>query len=231
MRLLLAILPLLLLAGTQPGPVHAGADPSPGTTPALVPLPRPATDGGAPLAKALAGRRSVRAFRPAPLTLAEVGQLLWAAQGTNREDGRRTAPSAGATYPLELWLVAGAVDGLPAGLYRYLPGEHALRRAGQGDRRGALASAARGQAWVETAPAVVAITAVEARTAARYGERAGRYVAIEVGHAAQNLCLQATALGLGSVVVGAFADREVEQLLGLPAGERPFLLLPVGRPR
>jgi len=204
--------------------------PAPPAT-ATIALPAPQRTGSMPLERALAERHSVREFAPAPLALAEVGQLLWAAQGTNRPDGRRTAPSAGATYPLELWLLAGRVDGLPPGLYRYEPGTHRLRAIDGRDRRAALAAAAHGQDWVAAAPAVVVVAAVPARTAARYGERAERYVSIEVGHAAENLCLQAVALGLGTVPVGAFADRDVERLLGMPAGEHPRLLLPVGRPR
>ncbi|MGE5233843.1 MAG: SagB/ThcOx family dehydrogenase [Acidobacteriota bacterium] len=204
--------------------------PAPPST-ATIALPAPQKSGPMSLEQALAQRRSVREFAPAPLALAEVGQLLWAAQGTNRPDGRRTAPSAGATYPLELWLLAGKVDGLPPGLYRYEPGPHRLLAIDSRDRRAALAAAAHGQEWLAAAPAVVVVAAVPTRTAARYGERTERYVAIEVGHAAENLCLQAVALGLGTVPVGAFSDREVERLLGMPAGEVARLLLPVGRPR
>lgn len=219
---------LALLASSAPAP-EAEALASPEA--ASIALPAPRSSGAMPLEQALAGRRSVRDFAPTPVTLEEVAQLLWAAQGANRPDGRRTAPSAGATYPLELRLVAGEVTGLPAGVYRYVSAGHRLERIAGGDPRGALAAAARGQDWVAAAPAAVVVSAVVARTAARYGERAERYVAIEVGHAAQNLFLQAVALGLGSTPVGAFSDRELARLAALPDGERPYLLLPVGRPR
>lgn len=187
-------------------------------------LPPPDRRGGMPLAEALDRRRSVRSFAAAPLDDRELGQLLWAAQGATGE-GRRTAPSAGATYPLEV-LVATA-----QGLFRYLPREHALRAVDPTDLRPALADAALEQEFVATAPAVMIITAVTERTAARYGaERARRYVVLEAGHAAQNLLLAATALGLGSVPVGAFDDRQLARLLGLAAGEEPLYLLPVGHP-
>jgi SagB-type dehydrogenase family enzyme len=215
-----------LALAAPPAPARAEAPAA-----VAIALPAPRTSGAMPLEQALAGRRSVRDFASTPVTLAEVGQLLWAAQGTNRPNGRRTAPSAGATYPLELRLAAGDVTGLAPALYRYLPAAHALERIDVRDLRPALARAAHDQGWVAEAPALVVVTAVPARTAARYGERAERYVPIEVGHAAENLLLQAVALGLGSTPVGAFDDRTVENLLALPAGEYPWLLLPVGRPR
>ncbi len=211
----------------------------------LIRLPPPSTTGGAPLSAALAGRRSVRDFAAAPLRLADVAQLLWAAQGVTRREptappgwqpqwgewrgGRRTAPSAGGMYPLELYLLASAVEGLDAGLYRYVPLEHALARVGTPDRA-ALAAAALGQGMLAEAPAVVIVTGVYARTAAKYGARAPRYVHIEVGAAAENLLLQGTALGLGGVFVGAFRDDAVRQTLGLPADHEPLGLLPVGHP-
>ncbi len=191
----------------------------------------PGRDGlDAPLGGAISARRSVRRFAPAPLALAEVASLLWAAAGVTSTDGRRAAPSAGATFPLETYLVAGDVTGLGPGVYRYLPAEHALTPVAGGDRRGALRDAALRQECVGRAPTVVVLAAVEARTGARYGERAGRYVAMEAGHAAQNLHLAAAALGLGSVAVGAFDDGAVATALGLPADHAPLYLLPVGRP-
>lgn len=194
-------------------------------------LPEPRRTSAVPLEAALAGRHSVRSFARTPLSREALGQLLWAAQGLNRPDGGRTAPSAGATYPLELLVLVGSAEDLPPGLYRYRPAAHALAPVDGRDRRKDLARAALGQDWMADAPAVVVVAAVPARTARRYGSRAERYVAIEVGHAAQNLCLQAAALGLGTVPVGAFADTEVEALLGLGPGEHPYLLLPVGRAR
>jgi SagB-type dehydrogenase family enzyme len=192
-------------------------------------LPEPRATGPVSVEQALGQRRSVRQFGAAPLSLAEVAQLLWAAQGQNRRDGGRTAPSAGALYPLEIYLLAGRVEGLPAGVYRYLPSRHELAQVVEGDRRAALCSAALEQDWFRDAPAVVVIAAVDARTAGKYGQRATRYVDFEAGCASQNLALQAVAAGLGTVVVGAFDDAAVARLVGLRDDERPVALMPVGR--
>ena len=137
----------------------------------------------------------------------------------------RTAPSAGATYPLELWAITAA------GVQRYVPDAHALRLVRSGDIRSELADAALGQRFVADAPLIVVVAAVPSRTAARYGERAGRYVALEAGHAAQNLLLEAVALGLAGVPVGAFDDAAVARTVGLDVGEVAFYLVPIGRPR
>jgi SagB-type dehydrogenase family enzyme len=194
-------------------------------------LPAPVLDGSRSLESVLRERRSVREYARVPLTLAEVAQLAWAAQGVTETRGRRTAPSAGALYPLEILVVAGAVTGLAPGVYRYRPATHDLLELERGDVREPLAVAALGQEWLADAPLVLAVTAVQARTTGKYGERGERYVHIEVGLAAQNVQLQATALGLGSVVVGAFDDERVHRRLGLDEGERPLALLPVGRRR
>jgi SagB-type dehydrogenase family enzyme len=179
----------------------------------------------------LRARRSVREFSSTPLSLATVGQLLWAAQGVTSAAGERTAPSAGALYPLEIYLVAGNVDGITPGVYRYTPRGHALRFHLGGDRRRELARAALGQSAIAGAAAILVIVAVYGRTSAKYGSRAKRYVHIEVGHVGQNVYLQAHSLGLGTVIIGAFADDRVHELLELPKGEVPLALLPVGTPR
>lgn len=176
-------------------------------------------------------RRSIRQFSKQSLSLPDLSQLLWAAQGMTARNGGRTAPSAGALYPLELYVVAGKVDSLPAGLYHYQPRGHRLQDMAAGDLRKSLAAAALDQAWIRRAPAVLVITGVYERSAKKYGERARRYTHIEVGHAAQNVYLQAAALALGTVIVGAFDDAEVGRILGLPADHRPLALLPVGHPR
>lgn len=194
-------------------------------------LPPPAQDGKVSLERCLATRRSVRSFREDALRLAEVSQLLWAAQGITGGQRLRTAPSAGALYPLEVYVLAGRVESLAAGVYRYRPEAHALLRVAQEDRRAALAEAALGQQFIAQAPAVFVIAGVYERTAQRYGERAPRYVHIEAGHAGQNICLQAVALGLGSVPVGAFRDPEVKRVVGMAGEEAPLYILPVGRPR
>ncbi|WP_208599058.1 SagB/ThcOx family dehydrogenase [Desulfonatronum thioautotrophicum] len=217
---------------------HADQQPGGETmmSPEAIELPAPSRSSSVSLEETLAQRRSVRSFSDTPLTLAEIGQLLWAAQGISEpRRGLRTAPSAGATYPLEIDVVIGNLEGIAAGVYRYAPGEHALRPLDQerlqGDQRQALAQAGLNQSPLHSAPVTFAISAVHARTAARYGDRATRYVDMEVGHAAQNLSLQAVALGLGSVVIGAFNDREVASVLGLSSGESPLYLIPVGTPR
>lgn len=193
-----------------------------------VPLPEPAHATDRSLETLLRQRRSVRAYRDAALQLSGIGQLLWAAQGITHPEGLRTAPSAGALYPLELYLVAGNVHGLAAGVYHYRPAAHVLSRVHDGDRRAALARSAHGQDWVREAAAVVVFAAVYGRTTRKYGERGVRYVHIEAGHAAQNLFLQAQALGLASVVIGAFDDGAVSRALGLPGDVEPLLLMPVG---
>jgi SagB-type dehydrogenase family enzyme len=196
---------------------------------ATVTLPPPRVAGDVSIEKALQVRRSLRSFAAAPLALAEVAQMLRAAQGTTDPRGHRTAPSAGALYPLELYLVAGNVTGLPAGVYRYRPTTHELVLAATGDRRHEVAAACR-QGWVAAAPAIVAFTAVFGRTAKKYGDRSARYVPIEVGAAAENLALQAVALGLGTTVVGAFDDHRLAASLATAADERPLVVVPVGRP-
>ena len=194
-------------------------------------LPQPRVDGGVSLEATIRERRSVREFSRQALALADVAQLLWAAQGVTSRDGGRAAPSAGALYPLELYLVAGKVDALPAGLYHYQPRGHRLRHLADGDLRKALAGAALDQSWVRSAPAVLVIAGVYERSAKKYGERARRYTHIETGHAAQNVYLQAEALGLGTVIVGAFEDAAVRQVLDLPSDHAPLALMPVGYPR
>lgn len=178
---------------------------------------------------ALAARHSLREFAPRPLTFAEVGQLLWAGQGQVSGDGRRTAPSAGARYPLVLLLVAGKVEGIAPGVYRYEPAAHRVVSVHAGDVRAALAEAALDQEWLASASAVIAVAASEGRTTQKYGPRGVRYGHIEVGHAAQNILLQATALGLGGTPVGAFGDDAVAKLLRLNGDEQPLYLIPLGR--
>ena len=189
-------------------------------------LPAPATTGGMPLVEAIAKRRSVRAFTDRKLNLQQISQLAWAAQGiTEPERGLRAAPSAGATYPLELYLFTSD------GLFKYVPQGHKLLQLRDQDQQAELAMAALGQASVNNAALDFVITGVVARTSAKYRERAERYVYMEAGHVAQNIHLQAVALGLGSVPVGAFKDAEITKLLNLPQGETPIYIIPVGYPQ
>jgi SagB-type dehydrogenase family enzyme len=193
------------------------------------PLPEPSLDGRVSLERTLAGRRSVRRYGPDALTLAEAGQLLWAAQGVTHRDGKRTSPSAGALHPLEAYLVADRVADLEPGVYGYQPLGHRLSEVSSGRVLSDLAASAWGQDWIAGAAAAIALSAVYARTSERYGERGQRYVHMEAGHAAQNVLLQATALDLSAVVVGAFDDVEIARLLGGDPAEHPLCLLPVGR--
>jgi SagB-type dehydrogenase family enzyme len=196
-----------------------------------VKLPDPRRDSETSVEKALLKRRSLRSYAEQPLTLAQVSQILWAAQGvTEPTRGLRTAPSAGALYPLEVYVVAGKVNDLPAGIYKYVPRSHTLIRVAEGDKRSDLASAALNQSWIAEAPIILVVSAIYDRTAVKYGTRATRYVHIEVGHAAQNVCLQAVALGLGAGVVGAFDDDAVARVLSAPSSEAPLYILPVGKP-
>lgn len=193
-------------------------------------LPEARTDGTVSVEGTLHRRRSVRDFRDAAISLEDLAQILWAAQGITSGDGDRTAPSAGALFPIEITVIAGDVGSLAAGAYRYDPHRHALDPVDEGDLRRELAGAALDQECVADGAAVLVIAAVTARTAAKYGSRAERYVALEAGHVSQNVYLQAVALGLGTVAVGAFEDASVSRVAGLPRGERPLYLMPLGRP-
>ena len=196
----------------------------------VIELPAADTEGSVPLERTLSDRRSIRQYGAGALSLEEVGQLLWAAQGvTQQRTGYRTAPSAGATFPLEVYLVVGRVEGLSSGVYRYLPGRHEMERVGSEDLRQPLYDAALRQPMIRDAPVVLVIASVTERTQRRYGARAERYVAMEAGHASQNIYLQATAIGLGTVAVGAFDDGQISTVLGLDNREQPLYLMPVGR--
>lgn len=203
---------------------------TPSDPPPHIRLPAPRTQGEMSLEEAIRLRRSVRAFAAQTVPLSHLGQLLWAAQGLTSGEGGRAAPSAGATYPLRLYCVAGLIEGLAPGLYLYDETGHHLRLVTEGDMRQALAHTALGQECVAQAPLSLVITAVYQRTTAVYGERGRRYVHLEAGHAAQNVHLQAVALGLGSVPVGAFSDEQLGRLLRLPSSEAPLYIVPVGFP-
>jgi SagB-type dehydrogenase family enzyme len=188
----------------------------------IMTLPKPNQDGSIPLEQAIATRRSWRDFLPQSLTLEQISQLTWAAQGQDAHGHYRTAPSAGATYPLELFVVTGD------GLFLYLPVRHSLEKLIGQDLRAALASAAWGQEFIEAAPLTLVFTAEFSRTTDHYGKRGIRYVYMEAGHAAQNVHLQAEALGLGSVAVGAFDDVSVSKVLSLPRSLEPIYMVTVG---
>ena len=174
-------------------------------------------------------RRSVRSYRKSSLILNEVGQLLWSAQGITDSQGLRTAPSAGALYPLKLFVVVGDVNELSPGIYLYNPEEHSLMKTANGDFRKSMQKAAHGQSCIGDAAIVIVFTAIYQRTTWKYGKRGVRYVHMEVGYSGENLFLQAEALDLGTVVVGAFDDDEVREVLNLDSDIQPLSLMPVGR--
>ena len=187
-------------------------------------LPPARTSGPVSVEEAIEVRRSVREFTPEALDSAAVSQLLWATYGLTGDQGYRAAPSAGALYPLELYVVTAE------GLDHYDPSEHGLRRVVDGDLRSAIRAASLDQACITSAPAVFVFTAVYERTCAEYGGRGRMYVHMDVGHAAQNLLLQAASLGLAGVPVGAFDPADLKQILSIPDDEEVVYLVPIGRP-
>jgi SagB-type dehydrogenase family enzyme len=190
----------------------------------VIQLPKPAVKGRVSLEESMAKRTSVRQFKQRALKIEEISQLLWAAYGQTRQWGGKIIPSAGALYPLEIYIAT------PEGFFRYLPNRHLLELHAEGNLIPKLAAAALHQDCVSGAPAVFVITAVYERTTRRYGSRGERYVHMEAGHAAQNIHLEAVALELGSVAVGAFNDGEVHRALGLGKDEKPLYLIPAGEP-
>jgi len=188
----------------------------------VINLPEPNQDSSISLEQAITKRRSRRKFVSKALTLEQIGQLCWAAQGQEAHSRYRTTPSAGATYPLELLVVTSD------GLFQYLPAKHSLERLTDQDLRTELTLAAWGQKFIEDAPLTLVFAAQFSRTTGRYGQRGVRYVYMEAGHAAQNVHLQAEALGLGSVAVGAFEDASVSKVLSLPDYLEPLYMVAVG---
>jgi SagB-type dehydrogenase family enzyme len=178
---------------------------------------------------AIAARRSRRAYTSEPVTLGEAGQLLWAAQGITGPEGQRTACSAGALYPLEVYLSATRVDGLPPGIYKYDPQSHGLSLQVAGDRRSEFTAAAFDQDCMRFSACAILFAAVFERTTVKYGGRGELYVHIEVGQASENVYLQATALGLGTCIVGAFEPADVGRIAQLPPEEKAVCMLTVGR--
>jgi SagB-type dehydrogenase family enzyme len=193
-------------------------------------LPPPVYKGNISIEEALLKRRSVRRYKNEALKLNQISQLLWAAQGTTEEFGSgRTAPSAGALYPLEVYLVSGNIDSLAPGIYHYIPFGHRLLRIADGDMRTSLTAAAGMQGALSRCAAVIVIAAQYKRTTKKYEERGIRYVQLEAGHAAQNICLQAVSLNIGTVTIGSFKDSLIKQILILPADEEPLYLMPIGK--
>jgi SagB-type dehydrogenase family enzyme len=195
-------------------------------------LPSPITRGKLSLEQAILKRRSVRRFTDEPLSLEQLSQLLWSAQGTTGTGVGRAAPSAGATYPLEIFIVVSehGIENLAAGIYHYDVENHSLSLHQTGDLRQKLADTALGQSFIAKCPVDMVICAIHPRTAYRYGRRGERYIHMEVGHVGQNVSLQAVALGLGAVMVGAFEDEEVRKVLKLEEQIKPLYIIPMGKP-
>lgn len=195
----------------------------------MITLPPPQYDSEVSLESSINARESQRSYTAEALSMHQVGQLLWSAQGLTSNARRRTVPSAGAIYPLELYAIVGNVQDLVPGIYHYLPQEHCLKMLESGDKRSELAAAALNQGSIKQGAVNFVISACYERMAERYGQRARRYIDMEVGHAGQNIYLQATALGLGTVAIGAFHDELVHRTLVLSAEEVPLYIMPVGR--
>jgi SagB-type dehydrogenase family enzyme len=198
---------------------------------ASVSLPRPSFDGKISVEKAIKGRRTVRDCSEKGLPLNTLSQLVWSGQGiTDPLENKRAAPSGGALYPLDLYVLIGenGVEKMEGGVYRYLPKEHSLLPIAKGDRRREIALASLSQMWMVRASVIMIITAEYRRITGKYGERGIRYALIEAGHVGQNLFLQAEALGLGAGIVGAFNDSEVSNIAGLQPKHEPLLMMPVG---
>ena len=192
-------------------------------------LPAPVSNGNMSVEEAISMRRSVREYADEPLSIAEISQILWAAQGISK--GRlRTVPSAGALYPLKLYIVCGDTADIAPGVYEYEPSNHRIYLVAGGDMRDELYAAAMSQPPVKTAPASLVIAADFDWTTGKYGERGKNYVYMEAGHAAQNVYLQAVSLGLGTVSIGAFDDAAIQKTVGMGNGETPLYIMPVGRP-
>ena len=195
----------------------------------IIKLPQPVYNSATSLEEALLKRRSVREFKKEPVELKEISQLLWAAQGITSEEGGRTAPSAGALYPLEIYIVCGNVKDIVPGVYHYLPAEHTIELIEEGDKRKLLYAAALLQGAISRAAAIIVIAADYDRTTVKYFERGKKYVHIEAGHVSQNIYLQAASLKLGTVAMGAFTDSLVRRVIHLPKNEDPLYLMPVGK--
>ncbi len=221
MKAFLIMLSLVLVASESLA--HA-AEP---TSPTTIALPTPKVDGTVSVEKALKGRRSLRTPTAKPLTLDQIGQLCWAAQGVTNDKGNRTAPSARARYPLELYVIAGDVISVNPGLYHYEPAKHSLKLIAASDKRADFNEKAVGQDWIVKAPAIVIIAGVGERMETME-KRGVPFMLIEAGLAAQGFFLQATALGLGSTFVGGFKPPEARAALGLSAAEEVLAVLPVG---
>lgn len=194
----------------------------------IIQLPEPSKTSDISIEQALAERRSVRSYSKDPLSLQDVSQLVWAAQGIT-QGAYRTAPSAGALYPLEIYVVVGNVQGLEQGVYKYNPEEHVIEQVNQGDMRQQLQQSSLNQSSVGDGAIDIVIAGVFERTTKKYGERGNQYVYMEAGHAAQNIYLQAVSLDLGTVTIGAFDEPTIQKILDMNEDEIPLYIMPIGK--
>jgi SagB-type dehydrogenase family enzyme len=205
----------------------------------IIELPDPIYKSETSVEEALLNRRSIREFNTGTaLNLEDISQILWSAYGISEprsyptflRGGLRTAPSAGALYPLEFYLAAGRVEGLTPGIYKYISDGHSLELVAEGDVRKDLASAALEQDFIADAPASIVISAIFSRTTQKYGNRGReRYVCMDLGHAAQNIYLQTYSLGIGTCAVGAFTDKMVSMVMMFDDREEPLYIMPIGK--
>jgi SagB-type dehydrogenase family enzyme len=219
-RFLSFVLFLLIILGGRPGDSKD-----------IIRLPAPLSKGKVSVEEAIKRRRTIRSFSSRTIKLMDLSQILWAAQGITGEGGlKRAAPSAGALYPLDLYILVGekGVEGLKSGLYHYLPSPNSLERRKDKDLKRKLAQGALGQMWIAEAPVVIVITAEYSRVTGKYGPRGVRYAHMEAGHVGENIFLQAVALNLAAGIVGAFENGRIIELMGIPAEHDPLLIMPVG---
>ena len=198
--------------------------------PRVITLPEPGTDGGISVEKALSERRSVRSFTNESVALEDVSQLCWAAQGVTDEKGHRTSPSAMASYPLEIYVLAGNVTDLPSGVYHYSPQGHNLTTISEGDCISYLFGGAAGgrEDWRKNAPVVFIVTGIFERINKIPGEDLSRFVHVEAGTASENLLLEVVSLGLGATYTAGFDENKTREVLALSSNETPIAVLPVG---
>jgi len=210
----------------------------------IIQLPDPSFKSETSIEEALNARQSVRAYSAESLSLTEISQMLWAAQGITRkkdtpsskwnekyewQGGNRTAPSAGGLYPMELYLLAGNVEGLDQGVYKYIVKSHSLIKVIDGDKRADVREVSLKQKAITEGAAVIVMAAVYERTSIKYGARSEKYIFTEVGHIGQNIYLQGASLGIGTVMIGAYKDDDLKRVLNLPDDEKPMAVMPIGK--
>ena len=184
----------------------------------VIPLPEPALEGSLPTAKAIAARRSTRDYVQSPMTADELSRLLFLTGGVSADkygNARRTAPSSGALYPIEVYAVVHRVDGIDPGVYHYAYREHALEQIRAGDFRAAVVDQAIAQEFLGECGVVLFLTMIMQRMRPKYQDRSYRYGLLEAGHLGENAYLAATSMGLGACGVGAFMDDAINEMLGV----------------